>query len=162
RETVRPALITAAAFSLVYLPWPIRNVIEFHDPHPLGGRIDRHSEPVESYEGSWAFLRAISSDWQPMTRLTTCYYDLSCAPQVHDFYQADPTLDEYELGELKQLLGLRRAQGHSPAVSDGFLALARRRTRMRPWSVEVALPWSRFTSMWIAPHDELLPPYAPM
>jgi hypothetical protein len=162
RAMARPALVATLAFSVVYLPWPVRNLIEFHAPHPLGGRIDRHSEPVENYAGSWAFLRAISSDWQPMTLLTTCYYDLQCAPQLVQFREADPTLDAYELDQLRKLLALRRTQGHSKQVSDGFQALADRRTRMRPWSVEVALPWSRWTAMWIAPHDELLPSYAPM
>jgi hypothetical protein len=158
----RPALVAALAFSVVYLPWPIRNLVELHSPHPLGGRIDRHSEPVENYQGSWAFLRAISSDWQPMTRLTTCYYDLACTPLLVDFQAADPTIDSDELEQLKKLLTLRRAQGHSKAVSDGFQALADRRARMRPWAVDVVLPWQRFTAMWIASHDELMPPYAPM
>ncbi len=149
------------AFMLTMTPWIVRNLVAFHDPHPLGGRIDRYSRPVVHYQGSWAFLRAISHDWKPMTQLTTCYYDLSCSPRPFQFLHAEPTLDEHEMAELDRLLALRTKLGDAQEVSDGFQALADRRRRMHPFRVELQLPAQRLFAMWIADHDELVPRHAP-
>jgi hypothetical protein len=156
-----PTLAAIASFAVVFAPWPLRNLARFGAAHPLGGRIDRWSQPVENYQGSWAFLRAISRDWRPMTRLTTCYYDLSCRPTVGDFWQANAELTESERDQITSLLALRATEGHSVAVSKGFQALADARRRAHPFDVEVRLPWKRLTAMWIADHDELTPYYAP-
>ncbi len=162
RAALGYGLAALLAFALVFAPWPIRNLIQFGKAHPLGGRIDRYSRPVENYEGSWAFLRSISRNWQPMTRLTTCYYDLACQPTVADFVAAEPALSDEERAELDRLLVRRRTEGHSRAVSDGFQRLADARRRAHPFRVEVTLPALRLKAMWIADHDELLPPHAPV
>jgi hypothetical protein len=162
RATRRPLVLAVVAFVLVFAPWPIRNLLVFHHPHPLGGRIDRYSQPVEHYQGSWAFLRAISHNWRPMTWLTTCYYDRGCTPTLGDFVGANQSLDPHERAEIVRLLALRSQVGHTEEVSRGFQALADRRRREHFLEVEVAYPASRLETMWIADHDELLPVYAPM
>jgi hypothetical protein len=162
RRMVASLLAAVIAFSVVVAPWIVRNVRAFGDPHPLGGRIDRYSQPVVHYQGSWAYLRAISHDWMPMTQLTTCFYDLSCRPTVPQFFRADSNIDEYEVGELNRLLALRAKLGDAAEVSDGFQALADRRRHMHPFSVEVKLPLQRLFTMWIAQHDELVPPHSPV
>ena len=161
RVSLSSLVPSVLAFALTMTPWIARNLVAFHDPHPLGGRIDRYSRPVVHYQGSWAFLRAISHDWQPMTQLTTCYYDLSCSPRPFQFLHAEPTLDEHEMAELDRLLALRTKLGDAQEVSDGFQALADRRRRMHPFRVELQLPAQRLFAMWIAQHDELVPRHAP-
>src|SRR5262249_51226665 len=149
RRAIRPLLALSLGFVVVYAPWPLRNLATFGHAYPLGGRIDRFSRPVENYQGSWAFLRAISKDWRPMTQLTTCYYTLACAVTVDDFLAVD-LLDAAERQQLQVVLDRRQRQGHSLAVSAGFMALADARRRARPLEVELILPLKRWRAMWIA------------
>lgn len=154
--------LTAAGFLLVFSPWPVRNLLRFGEPHLLGGRIDRFSQPVVHYHGSWAWMRSFARDWQPMTALTTCMYDRGCAPPLWLFDTEGAFDSRAERDEVARLLELRRREGHSAAVSAGFQRVADARRRTHLLRTELELPLSRFLAMWIADHDELVPDHSPV
>jgi 4-amino-4-deoxy-L-arabinose transferase-like glycosyltransferase len=162
RARARVAALALLGFALVFAPWPARNLLRFGRPHLLGGRIDRFSRPVEHYQGSWAYLRSFARDWRPMTALTTCLYLKGCTPglgelMVHRAFDSDAERDE-----VARLLALRGAGDHTPEVSAGFQALADAKRRAHPLRTELGLPLLRFYAMWVAHHDEFLPPHAPV
>jgi len=161
RKRGAAAALAALGFLIVFAPWPIRNQVRFGELHPLGGRIDRYSQPVEHYQGSWAWLRSFSHDWVPMARMTTCFYDQACEPNLieYDAYGAFDSPAERE--QVRALLVERRLHGQSQALSDGFGKLADARRRAHPLKTELVLPFQRWLTMWVARHDELVPPHAP-
>ena len=156
RRRIVVGLVAALAFTFVFAPWPIRNYLRFQELRPVGGRIDRYQRPVLHYEGFWEWLRSWAPDWQPMTWPTTCYYDLGCRPWI-ELYDGPGAFDSpAERSAVNQLLLRRIREGHSPAVSAGFLQLAEAKRRRHPIAYHLTLPLSRAYHMWVAPFDELL------
>jgi hypothetical protein len=156
RDKMQRALLAAAAFVVVFAPWPLRNLVATGAVHPLGGRIDRFTQPVENYEGYWAWLRSWSTDWTPMTTPTTCFYAPDCPQGLWDLRQrgAYRFFDDEKV--VQPLIQRRFREGLTPQLSHDFSAVAAAHRRARPLLVEVALPLSRAWSMWTSPNDELL------
>jgi 4-amino-4-deoxy-L-arabinose transferase-like glycosyltransferase len=156
RERLQRAAAAAIAFTVVFAPWPIRNKVATGQWHPLGGRIDRYTQPVENYEGYWAWLRSWSTDWTPMTTPTTCFYSTDCPAGLNDLRQRGAYQFYDDENVVRPLIDRRFREGLTPGVNDAFAALARQHRRARPILVEVGLPISRAWSMWTSPNDELL------
>lgn len=156
RRKLTLAALTLASFTVVFAPWPARNLMRFGQARPLGGRIDRYTRPVENYAGYWAWLRSWSRDWISMTTPTTCYYDSSCPAALGSLRERGAYVDLDDAAEVERLIAQRFAEGLTPAVDAGFQRLADRRRRAHPLLVELGLPLSRAWLMWAAPHDELL------
>lgn len=153
--------VAIAGFVVVYAPWPIRNQLQLGEPHWMGGRIDRYSQPVEHYQGSWAWLRSYARDWDPMTWVTTCLYDTRCDPRLEDFDKQQAFDSPEERERVRALLAQRKREGHTAALSAAFQQLADERRRAHPLRTELGLPLSRMLWMWVADHSELVPPRHP-
>jgi hypothetical protein len=155
-EPARVALLALAGFAIVYAPWPLRNLKQFGEAHPFGGRVDRRTDPVIHYQGYWSYLRAIAWDWVPMTSPTTCYYDRLCSPHAADLDRFGAYDSPEERAAAEALFTKRNRDGLTRAVSVGFQRLADAHRRRHFVSVEVLQPISRALHMWVAPFDELL------
>ena len=156
REKLGWAAAGLLGFVVVFAPWPIRNLARVGAAHPIGGRIDRYSRPVENYEGYWSWLRSWSRDWISMTTPTTCFYDVGCPAGLSDLRARGAYVDVDDEAEVQRLIAARFRDGLTPEVSRGFARLADARRRAHPLLVEAWLPLSRAWSMWAAPFDELL------
>jgi hypothetical protein len=155
-EPARVGLLCLASFAAVFAPWPVRNLKQFGAAHPLGGRVDRFTQPVIHYQGYWSYLRAIAWDWVPMTSPTTCYYDRTCSPHAADLDRFGAYDSPEERAQAEALFTERNRDGLTRSVSGGFQRLADAHRRRHPISVEVLQPISRAFHMWVAPFDELL------
>jgi hypothetical protein len=157
REKFIRAALALAAFTVVFAPWPIRNVVQFRSPHPVGGRIDRFTRPVENYEGYWAWLRSWSRDYEGMTTPTTCFYDPTCNPQtLDDLRRRGAYVDIDDEARVRALIADRFRHGLTPENSRAFQTLADEHRRAHPLLVEAWFPLTRSWSMWVAPFEELL------
>jgi Dolichyl-phosphate-mannose-protein mannosyltransferase len=155
REKALWAGVALAGFMLVFAPWPIRNVARFGQAHPFGGRIDRFTNPVENYEGFWAWLRSWSTDWAPMTTPTTCFYAEGCPNDLVLLRRLGAYDDVNDEAGVQALFERRYREGLSPAVSRGFQELADARRRAHPLRVEVWHPITRAWAMWVTGFHEL-------
>ncbi len=155
------AAISLSIFAVLFAPWPIRNVVHFGEPHLADGMVDRFGHDVPHYAGFWRWLQTWARDDRPAGYPQSCFYNVKCAPTLELFeeqgaFVAPATNDEYERGKVDALLGLRLREGVTKRVSDGLMALARRRRATHPWRVLVDLPLRRAWSMWSAPQGEVL------
>jgi hypothetical protein len=145
----------------VFAAWPARNVARFGRMHLADGMVDRYGNDVPHYAGFWRWLQTWARDGRPAEYPQSCFYNRKCAPTVdlfdeHGAFVAPGTNVDLERGRVEELLALRERDGISKPVSDGFMALARRRGATHPWRVYVALPLRRAWRMWTAPQSELL------
>lgn len=155
RERVICGALALAAFLVVYAPWPIRNLVELHEPHWLGQHTDKDAHPLPNYHGYWAWMRTWGHDNRNQTSGATCFYNPPCQPNFSQYppHAFDTSEDQKEV---ERLFKLRAREGVSPSVSEGFEALARKITAEHPLRVRVWLPLSRAFHMWIDRNDEPL------
>jgi hypothetical protein len=148
-------------FTVLFAPWPARNVVRFEQPHLADGMVDRFGHDVPHYAGFWRWLQTWSRDDRPAAQLQSCFYNVQCSPPLvlfeeHGAFVAPAHDADYERAKVAELLELREKEGLSRAVSDGFMALARNRRARHPWRVLVGLPLLRAWRMWSAPQYELV------
>jgi 4-amino-4-deoxy-L-arabinose transferase-like glycosyltransferase len=156
RDRLVRAGLAALAFTVVFAPWPLRNLVATGATHPFGGRIDRFTQPVANYEGYWAWLRSWSTDWTPMTTPTTCFYAPDCPQGLADLRQRGAYQFFDDEAVVQPLIQRRFREGLTPELSHAFADVAAAHVRARPFLVEVELPLSRAWSMWTSANDELL------
>jgi 4-amino-4-deoxy-L-arabinose transferase-like glycosyltransferase len=155
RERLIASGIAAAAFVVVFAPWPARNHARFGKAWALGTRVDRFQKPVANWEGIHHFLQSYGRDWQTFNYTTTCLFDRACTPGL-DRLAADGAIDDAaQREELSRLLALRARTGNTPEVSAGFDAIASAHRRHHPLRVFVWLPLRRAVLMWTDAFDEI-------
>jgi 4-amino-4-deoxy-L-arabinose transferase-like glycosyltransferase len=155
RARLRLAAAAAAAFAAVYLPWPVRNLVQLHRPYFLGQRVDRFTHPIPHYQGYWHWQRTWARDHDPQMWLSTCFLTPPCPNTSQTFppYAFDSLA---ERSRVDALLALRAREGLTLSLSRGFDELAAERTRRAFFDVNVVLPLERSYHMWISPFDETL------
>jgi hypothetical protein len=104
-------------------------------------------------------MQTWARDAEPAGALQACFYDRRCSPMLFELdaqgaFLAPGTSVDDERERVAALLSWRAGEGISRRVSDGFVALARKRRARHPWRVLVALPLSRAWKMWTAPQNE--------
>jgi hypothetical protein len=160
RRRARLAAIAAAAFLVVFSPWPIRNKIQFGHAYPLGTRVDRFGHPVVNHAGLARWIASWDTSSYGNSLPTTCLHTPGCrftaAQMQHD--RARPFESPAEEAEVARLLALHDKEGMSPAVDAGFDALASARLRRHPLEVLLLLPVERGVKMWTGHMlDEVMP-----
>jgi len=155
------AALSLAVFVALFAPWPIRNTVRFARPHLADGMVDRKGHDVPHYVGYWRWMQTWARDERPAGQPQSCFYDTRCLPSMmvledEGAFAATAGDGEVERGKVLELLALREREGVTRAVSDGFLALARRRRAAHPWRVLLGLPLQRAWHMWSAPQLEPL------
>jgi 4-amino-4-deoxy-L-arabinose transferase-like glycosyltransferase len=144
-----------AAWTLVYAPWPVRNLARFGHAYPVGARVDRFTRPLPHYQGFWAWLWSWSEDSGPQTLPSTLYLNPPSVISVANF-PASAFDDAGERATVAALFGERARHGLTAEVDDGFARLAQARAARHPLRVHLVLPTLRAYHMWISPYDELL------
>lgn len=155
------AALSLLTFVVLFAPWPLRNLARFGRPHLADGMVDRYGHDVPHYAGFWRWLQTWAQDDKPAAQPQSCFYNMKCAPSVdmfdaHGAFAAPGTSADAERATVEELLALRAGDGVSVEVSNGFLALARKRRATHPFRVAVTLPVERAWAMWTAPQDEVL------
>ena len=144
---VRAAVLSMIAAAVVFAPWPIRNIVRCHAPHPLGSPwVTNLGDPLpmgpQAWLATWAVLpehAARDVGWK-MTRGTPLYA-AALPPEASDSPEEKKRLDA--------LLTAYDAAGLiTPAVDEGFRELARDRVRAHPIRHFVILPLRRVRHLW--------------
>jgi 4-amino-4-deoxy-L-arabinose transferase-like glycosyltransferase len=160
RMKLRGLLAYSVVFAVLFLPWPIRNLIEFGHAHLTDGMVDRFGTDIPEYRGYWNWMRTWSRDERAAAYPSSCFYDPICVTKVDLFeglgaLTAPATNADLERVHVAGILERRQRLGLSKAVSDEFEQLAEARLRAHPFRVLVWLPLRRAMRAWWAPPDEL-------
>jgi len=157
----RDLAVMALAAIVTFAPWPIRNLVQFGAPHPFGTSwISQDGQPqptgMPDWMRSWsggrrgeAYLQVLVSNRMPLVDrpgvLLPAMYD---SPEERAAIVA--LFDRYNREKL------------SPAVDEGFRALARERRARDPLRHYVVLPLRRLWALWIPTPDYELPLRTPV
>jgi 4-amino-4-deoxy-L-arabinose transferase-like glycosyltransferase len=153
RERLHIGALALGAFTLVYAPWPVRNLIQFHQARFFGAHVDRLTHTVPDAQSFWRWVRGWCSYHEPVVPIETCFYEASCPAHVGQL-PAEAIEDQTERDAVTRLFELRRQGGISRAVLDGFDELGRRRERRHPLDVYLLLPLSRIAHLWVTDNIE--------
>jgi hypothetical protein len=179
--TVAPAVALAIAFAdfprrtrllalgacvgaavIVFLPWPVRNLVRFHRPY-LAATYWRDSngnalpdEPV-NWERTWG------SGAEGESHLDLFFYfNHRLEPNGRNVLQPVMYDDEAERRRVLDLFQRYAKEKFSPPVTVGFAALARERARRAPWRTFVELPAKRIKKLWSPVPEYELPLRTPL
>jgi hypothetical protein len=145
-----------AAFALVYAPWPLRNLRATGSMHLADGFTDHTGHVVPHHQGYWEWLRSWARDARPFESLQSCYFEPSCPSTIVQYDALEAfSVEPDQRPQVEALLDLRRREGVTAAVDDGFAALARERRAHHPWKTRVGLPLRRAFTLWTGAQDEL-------
>jgi 4-amino-4-deoxy-L-arabinose transferase-like glycosyltransferase len=145
----------ALAAAVVFSPWPIRNLVQFGQPHPAAVSwrgLDGTPLPDGhvAWERTWAASRPGDSYIDlaftaqlPLDEKRTLY------PRMYD--------DDAEKARLIALFQKYDREHFSPAVDDEFRAIAADRTRRHPLRTLVALPLERMARLYFPVAEWELP-----
>ena len=136
------------ASTVVFAPWPLRNIRRFGAPHFEGTEwLSQAGEPLRSglmkWMRSWSggepggaytlFRIANGASIDPENRGVLL-------PQMYD--------DEAERAQLAEIFHRYDREGLSAKVDGEFIALADERARKHPWRQNVVLPAKRLVALW--------------
>ncbi|HWE27696.1 MAG TPA: glycosyltransferase family 39 protein [Polyangia bacterium] len=161
RERLRGLFAYALVFGVIFLPWPIRNVVRFQRAHLADGMIDRFGADVPNYRGFWDWMRSWSYDERAAGFPASCFYDSLCDATVGLYaragaFEAPATTSDAERATVEGLLAERTHEGVTAAGSEAFAMLARARRDAHPFRVLVELPIRRAIRAWWASPNELV------
>ena len=150
----RTVLMAFAAFALVFAAWPIRNLVRFGKPHALGSLTDvRGREMPRAAFYDWFATWVVREEQWPATMY--CLMRPECVATVTS-YPREAFDSAAERALVARLFELRRREGFSARVDDGFRVLARHRTLSHPVRTLVVLPAKRAFHQWVNPDDQPL------
>ena len=152
REKLRAALFALLAFAVVYGPWPLRNLVDFHRPYPLGSSwVKKTGDPLPTGVHAWLRTWAVDPEaatvqvaWK-MTR-----GDVIIAERLPREASDSPA----ERKQLVKLFTDYNAHGITRTVDAGFRELAAERTRREPYRTFIQLPLARAWVLWSSPVPE--------
>jgi 4-amino-4-deoxy-L-arabinose transferase-like glycosyltransferase len=148
RRDVAAALLLAA---LCYAPWPVRNLLVFGDPHPVGRICDaRGREMPRTALFGWFATWVVRESQTPETLY--CFFRAECVSRL-SAYPAEAFDSPQERERLGQLLALRQREGISERVDQGFRDLARERLLRHPLRTLLWLPAQRAFHLWVSAND---------
>ncbi len=154
RRALRWLPAVAVAFALCFAPWPLRNQISLGHPHPLGGQCDIRGEAMPHTSFFAWFATWVRRESQTTTTLY-CLFRRECVATTAT-YPAEAFDSPAERATLQALFDLRRREGLSASVDEGFRQLARQRLRAHPLRTLLWLPLQRAYFLWATPIDQPL------
>jgi len=148
RSALRALVLVGATALVVWLPWPVRNVIQFGHPHFEGTEwLAQDGTPLPSGVMVWMRSWAWGAPGQA--------YDLFAIANGQPLQIERPGIvlpamydDDAEKRDVEDVLRRYNAQKLSPSVDARFIELGRARGRRHPWRQYVVLPWRRLASLW--------------
>ena len=144
----RAALFAALAATLVFAPWPLRNLVRFGSPHLLGSSwVSKMGDPLPTGVQAWLSTWAVEPEaatvdiaWK-MTRGTPVYA-ATLPNEAFDSPEEQKRVNAlFEQYSREGLIG--------PAVDAGFRALAKERRARDPVRFFVKLPLRRAEVLWM-------------
>jgi 4-amino-4-deoxy-L-arabinose transferase-like glycosyltransferase len=140
--------------ALVFLPWPVRNLIEFGRAYPAAVQFrSAAGKPLPNGVITWARTFASSAPREPMLDAILAFEQpwhpgALLFPSMYD--------SDAEKQQLLTLIEQYNRERLSPAVDAGFSALARQRAARAPFRTYVKLPLQRMLAMFASvPNGEL-------
>jgi hypothetical protein len=142
RKRLTAIVLCGACALLVFLPWPVRNLVRFGGPHPLGAEWeDVHGNPLPPGPPVWMRSWATGAPGES-------YFSFQLVtgrpptllPQMYD--------DDVEKAKLEKLFTEVSHKGITPEVDAMFLELAKERAHNHPFRTWVGLPFRRLVSLW--------------
>jgi 4-amino-4-deoxy-L-arabinose transferase-like glycosyltransferase len=159
RARLKAGVLAAFFCVVVFAPWPIRNYQQFGEPHFIGARINRESQPLQNVDGYWLWLRSFARTWRPTTFGWTCFYDYHtelCKGVLEELEQLHAFDSQSEKQRVVSLFARRAKMGLTSGIDGDFAQLARERAERRPIWVYVVLPLLRAGNMWVTWYSETL------
>ncbi len=155
-ERAKLAGLALVGLVLAYGAWPARNLYRFGKPYLTGTFVDRYSNPFFFYTGYHDWMATWSADGATIPRYGFCFYDGQRCPQSTKDYPPEAFSDAAERAAVEKLFDLRRREGISGRVHEGFTRVAAQRRAKAPRTVWLTLPLRRAWRVWVNAHDDIL------
>lgn len=148
----RRRLQAAAAFAffalLVFAPWPLRNLIQFHHPHPTGTEwVAQDGRPLPTGMMRWFDSWSSASPGESYVLLPLAY-NMPLDPQRPGLLQPTMYDDEAERQRIIEIYKRYNRERLSPEVDGMLRALAADRRKKDPVRALLGLPLRRIAAMW--------------
>lgn len=135
---------------VIFLPWPLRNLVQLGTPHAFSSLCDTHGRAVP-YAGYGHWVRT----WLTQESQLAPYYCLltpECRPSIQQ-YPKEAFASAAEQQEVAALLLLRDTPSGATAIDQGFRKLALRRVKARPLHNLLTLPLVRAYQLYVYRSD---------
>ena len=132
---------------MVFLPWPLRNYIQFGNPYPLGTEwMTLQGDPLPPGLPRWTRTWASGAPGESYVNLMVVLHrTLDARPGTLPPVMYD---DEAEKQKILAIYERYNREYFSPAVDRAFDELASERTKRHPFRTLVKLPLQRIVSLW--------------
>jgi 4-amino-4-deoxy-L-arabinose transferase-like glycosyltransferase len=147
-------LLTAAsllALTVVFAPWPLRNVYRFGAPH-LGGHLCETTGAAVERIAVTDWMATWIEDEEALPTTLWCLLSPHCTPKVDDFPPA-AFESPAERDRVAALLLLQYRERFSVPFDDGFRALAAERRHRQPLGDKLRLWLRRVKHLWVSSND---------
>jgi hypothetical protein len=156
-----PVGLLFAVVGLTFLPWPVRNLIQFGEPHPAGARWRTRpaGRPLPSEPVTW--MRTWGDGGAGDGYLDLVFVAGLKLPTQPGRFDPKVCDDRAQCDRTLAVFTRYNQEGLTPAVRSDFLALAVERSAAHPLRTWVGLPLLRLRSLWRPLPEWELPLRAP-
>jgi hypothetical protein len=152
--SLRVTGLALSLFALVYLPWPIRNEVQFGAPHPLGALCDTLGAPLQR-TGFYDWVATWLEHEGQLPRSVYCFFKPQCRLEVANF-PPEAFDSKEELEAIRLLFERYNREGLTETVDAQFRERASHRMEMRWMERRILLPLRRARQLWVRPPDQPL------